>query len=466
MDLDEGPGASADRSSEGERGRGDRHRRSRRRGRRGGRAEETSAPREAGERPGEEEGPVEVAEPIGLPMGAESAIEDDFVDADDLSEILSRLPDEVPDYEPAAEPRYDDEEEEDLEPGGRAPRGEARSRGRVEEEEEPEDALRAAMRRRAAILVHADPDSLLAAILLARDVRQLEGLWVYPQAELMTFFRSIATDLRDDVPIVVVGFSPSPARDVVQAAALYRGRLSWFDRHAWPPEDRSAMRSALGAEAVLGGDGLDSVMPLVLEVCTRRSRFSDKLVDLGTGRFSQHDFERWGRLWRHRLGEIAKKTGDIRGDIAAMLAGRPSDLAKEAALLPIPPVPAEVEWVAARDFRLVHFGAHVMVVLEVEPGLDPALCARIARERYDATLSLTRRVGEEVFTFAGDEVSGRRALDYQAVAQHLVDKLEWVEARPDADHVARFRIRDLARTPERIEEVVTEIAMARSQLER
>jgi hypothetical protein len=466
MDLDDAPGPSAGAErSDSERGRGDRHRRSRRRGRRGGRSEEQGAPRGAGEDSADEESEATPAA-IALPLvGADAAIEDDFVDADDLSEILSRLPDEVPEYE-AAEPRYDDEEEEDGETPARAFRGEGRSRGRQEDDEESEDALRAAARRRCAILVHADPDSLLAAILLARDVRQLEGLWIYPQSELMTFFRSIATDLRDDMPIVVVGFSPSPARDVVQAASLYRGRLSWFDRHAWPPEDLLAMRTALGGEAVVGGEGIDSVLPLVLDTCTRRSRFSDKLVDLATGRFSQHDFERWGRLWRHRVGEIAKKTGDIRGDIAPLLAGRPSDLAKEAAILAIPPTPPEVEWVASRDFRLVHFGAHVMVVLEVDPGVDPTLCARIARERYAATLSLTRRVGEDSFTFAGDEVTGRRALDYQAVAHHLVDKLEWVEARPEGDHVARFRIRDLGRHPERLEEVVAEIAMGRSQLER
>ncbi len=466
MDLDDAPGAGgAPERADSDRGRGDRHRRSRRRGRRGGRSEDQGAPRGA-----EDDSAEDAAEPmpaaIALPLvGAEAAIEDDFVDADDLSEILSRLPDEVPEYE-AAEPRYDDEEEEDGEGPARPFRGDARARGRQEDEEESEDALRAAARRRCAILVHADPDALLAAILLARDVRQLEGLWVYPQSELMTFFRSIATDLRDDMPIVVVGFSPSPARDVIQAAALYRGRLSWFDRHAWPPEDLLAMRNALGSEAVVGGEGIDSVLPLVLDTCTRRSRFSDKLVDLATGRFSQHDFERWGRLWRHRVGEIARKTGDIRGDIAPLLAGRPSDLAKEAAILAIPPRPPELEWVASRDFRLVHFGAHVMVVLEVDPGLDPALCARIARERYAATLSLTRRIGEDCFTFAGDEVTGRRALDYQAVAHHLVDKLEWVEARPEGDHVARFRIRDLARHPERLEEVVAEIAMGRSQLER
>lgn len=466
MDLDDapGPGAPAARS-DSERGRGDRHRRSRRRGRRGGRGEEQGAPRGTDEESSDADADASPAA-IELPLvGADAAIEDDFVDADDLSEILSRLPDEVPEYE-AAEPRYDDEEEEDGESPPRPFRGDARARGRQEDDEESEDALRAAARRRCAILVHADPDSLLAGVLLARDVRQLEGLWIYPQSELMTFFRSIATDLRDDMPIVVVGFSPSPARDVIQAASLYRGRLSWFDRHAWPPEDLLAMRNALGSEAIVGGEGIDSVLPLVLDTCTRRSRFSDKLVDLATGRFSQHDFERWGRLWRHRIGEIAKKTGDIRGDIAPLLAGRPSDLAKEAAILAIPPAPPELEWVASRDFRLVHFGAHVMVVLEVDPPLDPTLCARIARERYDASLSLTRRTGEDSFTFAGDEITGRRALDYQAVAHHLVSKLEWVESRPEGDHVARFRIRDLGRHPERLEEVVAEIAMGRSQLER
>ncbi len=57
-------------------------------------------------------------------------------------------------------------------------------------------------------------------------------------------------------------------------------------------------------------------------------------------------------------------------------------------------------------------------------------------------------------------------MDYQAVIEHLVNKLEWAEARPDADHVARFRIRELAAHPERIEELIGEIAMGRSLLER
>jgi hypothetical protein len=171
-------------------------------------------------------------------------------------------------------------------------------------------------------------------------------------------------------------------------------------------------------------------------------------------------------LWRWRAEEIARKHGDIRGDIAALLAGRPSDLAKEAALVDVPPPPPEVAWVAERDFRMVHFGGHAMVVLEVEPGIDMHLASRVARERYDASLSLAHVMGEEVFVFAGDETTGKRALDYMAIAEHLCAKLEWVEARPDADHVSRFRIRGLDRHPERLEEVVGEIAMGRSLLER
>jgi len=433
-------------------------RRSSRRGRRGGRGDSQRGRSEKDEAVQADEKSEQIPDPV---------MEEDLVDADDLSEILARLTDEEPDFEAgeSLEEAFEDAEEidEDDSQSARRRARETRLRARKDEAEE---ASRLVARGRAAILVHGDRDSLLAAILLARDVRQLEGMWVYPQEELMTFFRSIATDLRDDTPIFVVGFSPSPARDVIQASALYRGRLTWFGRQAWPPEDLVALRASLGAKAVHGGEGLDSTLPLVLENCSRRSRFSDKLVDLATGRFTQHDFERWGRLWWWRTGEIAEKTGDIRGDVAALLAGRPSDLAKEAALVELPTAPAEVDWVAQHDFRLVHFGGHAMAILEVDASMDVHLCARIARERYGATLSLAHAIGEETFIFGGDEMNGKRTLDYMAVAEHLSNKLEWVESRPDADHVARFHVRELDRYPDRLEEVIGEIAMGRSLLER
>jgi hypothetical protein len=471
MDLDDDEPADSEASRGDASASGERRPRSRRRGRRSGSEARRGGASADGAGRSESNGESRPPSDSRASEDSSEAIaEDDLVDADDLSEILARLADDVPDFEGAegGEQGYDDEEDVDED-------GDSSSSGRAQQETrrrarggegDGADEGRPQPRKRSAILVHADPDSLLSAVLLARDIRQLEGMWVYPQAELMTFFRSIATDLRDDTPIFVVGFNPSPAHDVIQAAALYRGRLTWFDRHVWPPEDLAAMRESIGADSILGGDGIDSTLPLVLETCSRRSRFSDKLVDLATGRFTQHDFERWGRLWRWRAAEIVTKSGDIRGDVAALLTGRPSDLSKEAALVELPPPPPEVAWVAERDFRLVHFGGHVMVVLEVDPEVDVHLASRIARERYDATLSLARTVGEEVFVFAGDETTGKRSLDYMAIANHLIQKLMWVEARPDADHVSRFCVRDLESHPERFEEIIGEIAMGRSLLER
>jgi hypothetical protein len=304
-----------------------------------------------------------------------------------------------------------------------------------------------------------------AAILLARDLRLLEGFWVYPQLELMTFFRSIATDLRGDTPIYVVGFAASPARDTIQAAALYSGRLAWFDHHDWPPEDLEAMRTAIGAEHTHVESGSGSSVPAVLALRTRRSRFSDKLVELVTGRFTQHDYERWGRLWWHRLGEFTTCPGEHKNNIQPLLAGRPSDLAKEASAGAEPPLPAEIEYVAGRDFRLVHFGGYSLVIVPVPPTLDPQLTARVARERFAAPVSLAVTEGEDLILLGADEARGRRGLNLGAMIGHLSAKHDWIEALRDEDHVARMRVRDLATRPERLEEVIGEVAMGRSILE-
>jgi hypothetical protein len=414
----------------------------------------------------------EASEPAAADDESEPAPED----SEDVEALLELSPD-VPEVIEEPEPEYEEGEiEEPLS---------ASERLRLERERRRRARLAAAApvlhpadevagdagdvepelpRGRAAILAHADRASVLAALLLAREVRNIEGLWVYPQAELMTFFRGVATDLRPTTPIYLVGFEAKPSHDALQAAALYRGRLAWFDHHDWPPEDLHALRQAIGAGSVHVTPAAGSALPAVLALCGRRSRFTDKLVDLVTGSFSQHDWERWGRLWWHRLGEIAARPGEHRADLEPLLVGRPSDLARDAARMPPPPLPAEAEFAASRDFPLVHFGGYALVVTEVPAPLDAALCARILRERFGAALSLVRSEGSET-CILGADTSASRALDVEALVEHLAQKLSFVEALADADHVARFRIRDLARHPERIEEAIAQIGMSRSVLE-
>lgn len=418
----------------------------------------------------------ESSRPAGAPPARASRAadvsedEEDVVEEEDLV-ALAEVPD-VADLEPEApEPSFDDDDdEEEVEESPEEARlhreREARRRARIAKTE-PEVAPPAPRppRRRAAFLAHADRDSIGAAILLARETRLIEGLWVYPQEDLMTFFRSVATDLREDTPICVIGFTASPARDTLQAASLYRGRLSWFDHHDWPPEDVEGLRRAIGADAVHVDPTAGNVLPLVLASCTRRSRFSDKLVDLLSGRFSRHDWERWGRLWWWRLGQLATRPGERRADVESLLAGRPSDLAREASRAAPPPLPPEVEWVASRDFRLVHFGGYTLVRVSAPASLDLQLAARIARERYAADLSVAWTEDGERFVLGSDESATRRPFDLGSMVDHLAEKFGWVQALADADHVARFRISRAASHPERIDEVVGEIAMGRSILE-
>jgi hypothetical protein len=393
-------------------------------------------------------------------------------DVEDLGAGLSPLVEDLPEIaEEETVPSYDDEEEfagEPLSDDERESRErEARRRARIAKaapEVEPAPAPQLP-RRRAAFVAHADRDSIAAAIVLARDLRMVEGFWIYPQSELMTFFRGVATDLRGDTPIYLVGFTASPARDTIGAAALYAGRLAWFDHHDWPPEDLESLRMAIGKENVHVQIGAGSSLPLVLGVRTRRSRFSDKLVELVTARFSLHDHERWGRVWWQRLGELAQKPGDRRSAVEPLLVGRPSDLAHEASRAALPPVPPEVDYVAGRDFRVVHFGGYLLVVVPVPRDLDVHLAARVARERYGAQLSVAYAEGDELLVVASDDIPGRRGLDLGRLVGHLSAQHEWIQGLSDEDHVARLRVRGLPERPERLDEVIAEIAMARSIFE-
>ena len=259
--------------------------------------------------------------------------------------------------------------------------------------------------------------------MLARDLRLVEGFWVYPQADLMTFFRSVATDLRSETPIYLVGFTATPARDTIGAAALYAGRIAWFDHHDWPPEDLESLRLAIGKENVHVQPGAGSSLPLVLDVRSRRSRFSDKLVELVTARFSLHDHERWGRVWWQRLGELASRPGDKRAAVEPLLVGRPSDLAHEATRAPATALPPEVDYVAGRDFRVVHFGGYTLVVVPVPRDLDLHLTARIARERYAAQLSVAHHRGQRAGRADGRRGRwARRSLDLGRLVSHLASR--------------------------------------------
>jgi hypothetical protein len=447
-----------------------RRRRRRRRGRGRGRLRRS----EGAEGGGGAEGQIEASPEDERPLAGGAAPQVPLVNEEesDLGETLAPLAPDVPEFVEEPEPSYDDEEEgeEEADPERERMRRERelRRRARIAKAEplpEPERPARPPRPRRAAIVAHADRDSLAAATLLARDLRLLEGIWVYPQNDLMTFFRGVAPDLREETPIYVIGFMASPARETIQTASLYRERIFWFDHHEWPPEDVEALREAVGREAVHVAPHTRSAIPLVLSTFTRRSRFSDKFVDLMTGRFTQHDFERWGRVWWSRLEAAAARPGDRRAELEPLLAGRPSDLSRDAALVASPPIPAEVDFVAARDFRLVHFGGYVLVMVPVPAGLDVFLSARIARERYAAELSLGWLQGEETFFLASDEGSTRRSLDVLGMVEHLAGKHTWIQSLPDADHVARFRIQGAVARPERIDEALAEIAMGRSILE-
>lgn len=318
-------------------------------------------------------------------------------------------------------------------------------------------------RGRAALLALAERDSIVAALLLARESRRLQGIWVYPQEELMTFFRNIATDLGRNTPIYVVGFSAKPVREVVQAASLYKGRLMWFDHHDWPPEDVGALEDALGEAYVQVRPNTFNSLPAVVDHCKRRNRFSERLVDLVSGRFTRYDFERWGFTWWSRLGELAQRGGELQAELEPLLRGRTSDLGSEAAHAPRPPRPEELDWAADCRFGLLHFGALALVSVELPRCLDLQFAVRALRERSGAAFSIARYQGSELFVLGSGEAFARRSLNLQAMAEHLEQKFLFVEALPAEDSATCIRIRGL--NDERLQEVIAEIGMSRSLLE-
>ena len=105
----------------------------------------------------------------------------------------------------------------------------------------------------------------------------------------------------------------------------------------------------------------DASSPLaaVTEVTERRSRFTDKLVDLSARRLSEGDMQKWGYRVIALIKRMAQSPGEHRAEIMPVLAGKPTDL---------PSAPdvyqAETSWVEENDPRIVHFGEYQLAVCE------------------------------------------------------------------------------------------------------
>jgi hypothetical protein len=65
----------------------------------------------------------------------------------------------------------------------------------------------------------------------------------------------------------------------------------------------------------------------------------------------------------------------------------------------------------------------------------------------------------------GDDALAKRNLDLLSMASHLVSKHDWIEELPATDYVARVRVPDFAANPDRLDDVIGEVAMGRSILE-
>jgi hypothetical protein len=335
------------------------------------------------------------------------------------------------------------------------------------EDEEPEAVEPARLepvkprprRARAAIVVRNEEESILAALILARERRHVVMFWVCNQEQLMDFFKTAATDLGENVDVLLVGFTAEPVpREVLDTVELYRGRIQWFDHHAWPIEDQELLREAIGREAIVLSEGAASPLASVMSIAERRSRFTDKLIDLSSRRLPENDMQKWGYAVLGLLQRLAETTGDHRQDIVSILAGKPASLpAAEGARA------AEMTWTDEHDPRVVHFGEYQMAVVQVPEELDAGEVARLVRQRTGCRLSLASRDGDETVILTANEE--KRHINVQGLAEHLLTRLPWLELKPGGDRAARLVIDDLPRHPERLELVVGAIADHKSVLQ-
>jgi hypothetical protein len=325
---------------------------------------------------------------------------------------------------------------------------------------EPEEAPRELPRRRrqrATLVVRNDPDAILAGLVLARDRRSITSFRVVRQEDLINYLKGPANDVSEADDLLVVGFTAQPhARELLQVAELFRGRLQWFDHHPWPIEDLEALRNALGSESVLIEDAANP-LPLVTEVTERRSRFTDKLVDLSARRLSENDMLRWGYRMVGLIQRMAAHPGEHRSAIGPVLAGKPAELPSPEGVYT-----DEARWMEENDPRLVCFGEYELAVCEVPEGLDAGEIGRRVRATTGARLSLCARRGEDLVLLGCNEE--KRPLNVTGLVESLGATHPWAHARPSADRVGRIWIEERAAHPERLEALIGEIVRHRSVL--
>lgn len=382
---------------------------------------------------------------------------DEALEAEAVAEAEEAL-----ELEAAAEPTEPALEEEiELEEGSETSAEEgAVAEAEQEEAPDPEEPqpLPRARRARAAICVRNELDAILAALVLARDRRHIPFFWVCAQEELMNFFRGKATDLDPSSDLLIVGFTAAPIpRETIGAAELFRGQIQWFDAHDWPIEDVEALRQAIGDDSVEIPERASSPLAAVQRVTERRSRFTDKLVDLAARRLSESDMAKWGYKLVGLIRSLGSRSGDHRQEIHAVLAGKPAELPEVSGVYS-----DEEQWLEAHDPKVVYFGEYQLAVVRVPQNLDAGEVARRARLKTGARLSLATREGDPlVILGANDE---KRPINLGAMVEKLEERMSWAHARPAGDRLGRFFVDLLDQHPERLEAVIGEIARNRSAL--
>ena len=315
-----------------------------------------------------------------------------------------------------------------------------------------------ARRQRAAILVRDEPESIMAALVLARDRRTIVSFRVAPQEGLMDFFKGPATDIADNVDVLVVGFSAQPRpKEVLDTAELFRGRLQWFDHHDWAIEDLVRLRAVLGRDSIVIAENAASPLAAVNQVTERRSRFTDKLVDLSARRLSETDMQKWGNRVMALIKRMASTPGEHRAEIMPVLAGKPTDL---------PSAPdvyyAETSWVEENDPRIVHFGEYQLAVARVPANLDAGEIGRRLRLRTGARLSLAAREGDDIVVLSCNDE--KRPLNVAGLLDAVGGQQPWVTPKSGGDRIGRARVEGLPEHPERMEALIGEIVRHRSVL--